>query len=194
MTLLALAVIAAVPAPLVEALQARAPEGTRVEVDGFTAPGCVASRFEPQPVEGSGRVAVRVSGRGCAAWGWATVRVLSTQAVLTRDLEAGARIEGAVRVEERPWRRGDQVAPALEGAVAARRLRAGQPLRAVDVRFGPPPGTPIVVRIVVNTISVEQRGTVVSCGQQVCATLPSGRRVAGVLRDGVLVSNAERGT
>jgi hypothetical protein len=194
MTLLALTLMSAVPAPLVDALQARAPDGARVEVEGFTSPACPGARYEPQPVEGSGRVAVRVTGRGCAAWGWATVRVLATQVVLTRDVEAGAPVEGAVRLEEREWRRGLPLAPALEGANAARRLRAGTVLRELDVRFGPPPGTPVTVRVVVKAISVEQRGTIVPCGQQICATLPSGKRVSGSLSDGVLVSGLEGGS
>lgn len=194
MTFLALTILTSVPAPLVEALQARAPEGTRVEVEAFSAPPCPSPRYEPQPLEGSGRVAVRLSGRGCTTWGWATVRVLSTQAVVTRDVPPGASLDGAVRLEEREWRRGAPSAPALDGAVAARALRSGTWLRDVDVRFGPPPGTPITVRVVVNTISVEQRGTIVSCGRAVCATLPSGKRVTGVLRDGVLVAGVERGS
>jgi hypothetical protein len=194
MILLALAITAAVPAPLVDALQSRAPEGTRVEVDAFSAPPCPGARYEAQAFEGSGRVAVRLTGKGCGAWGWASVRLLATQAVLTRDVEAGAPVEGAVRLEEREWRRGVPAAPALEGANAARRLRAGAVLRDLDVRFGPPPGTPVTVRVVVNTISVEQRGTIVPCGTQICATLPSGKRVSGVLRDGVLISGLERGS
>ncbi|MDX2010860.1 MAG: hypothetical protein SFW67_11735 [Myxococcaceae bacterium] len=194
MTTLALAILAAFPAPLLDALQARAPEGTRIELEAFSAPPCPSPRYEPQPIEGTGRIAVRLTGRGCSAWGWATVRVLATQAVITRDVRPGEALDGAVRLEEREWRRGTAPAPALEGAVAARALSRGTWLRDLDVRFGPPPGTPITVRVVVNAISIEQRGTVVSCGRDVCATLPSGKRVSGVLRDGVLVSGLERGT
>ncbi|MBE2252150.1 MAG: hypothetical protein IAE78_21620 [Myxococcus sp.] len=186
--------LAAVPTPLSDALALAAPEGTRVEITAWSAPACQATHFEPQPIDGSGRVAVRASGRGCAVWGWATVRVFTTQAVATRDLEAGASLEGAVRLEEREWLRGAQAAPRLEGATASRRLRAGVVLRDTDLRFGPAPGTQVTVRLTVNAISIEQRGTIIACGQRVCASLSTGKRVAGVFRDGVLVTNLEGGT
>lgn len=194
MTLLSVLILASLPLPLVDALQSRAPGGSRVEVESFSAPGCVATRFEAQPFEASGRVAVRVTGRGCATWGWATVRLFTTQAVVTKDVEAGASLEGMTRIEEREWRPGTSLAPALDGAMASRRLRAGTVLREMDVRFGPAPGTPVTVRVIVNTIQIEQRGTVVPCSQQVCATLPSGKRVSGTFRDGVLVTGLERGS
>lgn len=186
--------LAAVPAPLEAALARVAPEGTRVEVLGWSAPACAATRFEPQVIEGSGRLAVRATGKTCAVWGWATVRVYATQAVVARDVEVGQPLEGAVRLEEREWLRGAQSAPALEGASASRRLRAGVVLRDSDVRYGPAPGTGVVVRFVVNAISVEQRGTIVPCAQRVCASLPNGKRVAGVFKDGVLVTGLEGGT
>jgi hypothetical protein len=192
--MIALLVLLAAPSPLADALALAAPEGTRVELTGWSAPACSATRFEPQAIEGSGRVAVRATGKSCAVWGWATVRVFATQAVVAKEVESGASLEGAIRLEEREWVRGAQAAPRLEGATASRHLRAGVILRDTDVRFGPAPGTSVVVRLTVNAISIEQRGTIISCGQRVCASLSSGKRVSGTFRDGVLLTTLEGGT
>ncbi len=194
MIALALVTLAAVPAPLTEALSLHAPEGTRVEVSDWSAPNCNANRFEPQPFDGSGRVAVRATGKSCSVWGWATVRLFTTQAVLARTIEAGEPVEGAFTLEEREWSKGAPAAPKLDGATASRRLKSGSVLRELDLRFGPAPGTQITVRIVINAISLEQRGVIVSCGQRVCASLPSGKRVSGTFRDGVLVATLEGGS
>lgn len=191
---LTLAIAAATPPALTDALDTRAPAGTRVELVEWSAPVCKGTRFDVQPIERSGRVAVRVVGKACSVWGWATVRVLATQAVLTRELEAGAAIEGAFKLEEREWSPGFGSAPELEGAVASRRLRMGTALREADLRHGPPPGTQVTVRVIVNAISIEQRGTITSCGRGVCASLPSGKRITGVWSNGVLLARAEGGT
>lgn len=194
MIALALLSLAAVPAPLNEALSLRAPQGARVEVVEWSAPACQATRFEPQPFDGSGRVAVRATGRTCSVWGWATVRLFTTQAVLTRTVEAGEALEGAFALEEREWSKGAPAAPKLDGATASRRLKSGSVLRELDLRFGPAPGTQITVRLVLKAISIEQRGVIISCGQNVCASLPSGKRVSGAFRDGVLVATLEGGS
>lgn len=188
--MLALAlVLTAVPPSLDEALVAIAPPGSRVEVESWSAPPCKATRFEPRPLEGSGRVAVRAIGPGCEVWGWASVRLFTTQAIVERSVEAGARVDDAIRLEERLWTKGMSAAPRLEGAVAARRLSPGVLLRDTDLRFGPPPGTQVPVRIVLDAISIDQRGSVVACGQrQVCAVLPTGKRVTGTMQDGVLIA------
>jgi hypothetical protein len=192
--MIALLFLAAVPSPLADALTLNAPEGTRVELTSWTAPACTATRFEPQPIEGSGRIAVRATGKTCSVWGWATVRVFATQAVVTKDVDPGASLEGAIRLEEREWLRGTPPAPRLEGATASRHLRTGVVLRETDVRFGPAPGTSVLVRVTINAISIEQRGTIIACGQRVCASLASGKRVAGTFRDGVLIALLEGGT
>jgi flagella basal body P-ring formation protein FlgA len=187
-----LLVLAAFPTPLQESLTANAPAGARVELVNWSAPACTAKRFEAQPFESSGRVAVRVVGSTCSTWGWATVLLFSTHAVLTRDVEPGESIDSALRFEERAFRRGAPSVTRVAGAVAARKLRAGTTLRDLDLRYGPPPGTPVTVRIQINAISVEQRGTVVPCHQGLCASLPSGKRVSGTFQDGVLLTSGER--
>lgn len=188
--MLALVLLAAVPPSLGEAMAKAAPPGVRVEVESWSAPACAATRFEAMPVEGSGRVAVRALGPGCAVWGWASVRLFSTQLVVERPIGAGEPLEGAVRIEERTWTKGMGEAPSLTGAVASRSLSAGAVVREADVRFGPAPGTPISVRLQFNAISIEQRGNVIACGrQQVCAVLTTGKRVTGTMRDGVLIAS-----
>jgi hypothetical protein len=137
---------------------------------------------------------VHVVGATCAAWGWATVRVFATRAVVTRTIAAGAPLDGALSFEEREWQRGTPATPSVEGAVAARELRPGMVLRGPDVRFGPAPGTSVTVRLVLNAISLEQRGVIVPCSARVCASLPSGKRVTGTMRDGVLVASLEGGS
>lgn len=195
MTFALLLGLAAAPTQLIDALQARAPEGSRVELVSWSAAPCRATGFEVQSFERPGRVAVRITGTGCTTWGWATVRLRTTQAVLTKDVEPNAPLEPAVQLEERDWSPGQPGAPSFFGATAGRKLRAGTVLREIDVRFGPAPGTPVTVRVVVNTIAVEQRGTIIACsGQRVCASLPSGKRLSGTWRDGVLVAGTEGGT
>ncbi len=191
MTPALLVILSTLPAPLVDALSQRAPSGTRVELTQWSAPPCHATSFEPQAIEGSGRVAVRALGKACAVWGWATVRVWSTQAVVISELKAGELVTPAVRLEEREWRRGMTPTPSLTDATAARRLAKGTALTAADVRFGPAPGTAVTVRVVFRNLTVEQRGTIASCGPRICAALPTGKRVTGTFADGVLTSALE---
>lgn len=191
MSALFFVIAAAVPPGLMPALEERAPVGARVELVEWSAPKCDGKRFEPQAVERSGRIAVHVTGRACHVWGWATVRLTATQAVLTKALNAGDALEGAYRFEEREWTKGLPGAPSLEGASAARRLQPGTLVRETDVRFGPPPGTAVTVRVQVSSIRIEQRGTITPCGKDVCASLPNGKRISGTWADGVLVARTE---
>jgi flagella basal body P-ring formation protein FlgA len=187
--LLAIFVVAATPPSLEQALQqavTRSP--AKVELVAWEAPRC-KGQFEPAPFEASGRVAVRVRGKGCEAWGWAQVRVLVPIVTLTRDVKAEEPLAEAIVTEEREARAG--VLEQLPvGAVATRSLRRGATVSPGDVRVGPRPGTQVTVRVLVGALSLEQRGTATSCGgltTSSCATLPSGKRVAGVFNDGVLL-------
>lgn len=185
--LLALVVASSTPA-LEQALQravTRSP--AKVELVSWDAPQRCRGTFEPAPFESSGRVAVRVRGKGCEAWGWARVRVLVPIATLTRDVKADEPLATAIVLEDAEAR-GVSALPA--GAVATRGLKRGARLAAADFRTGPRPGTPLTVRVVLGGLSLEQRGTASSCSGQSeggCATLPSGKRVAGVFEDGVLI-------
>jgi hypothetical protein len=183
--------LAAVPAPLALALSRQAPPGARIEVTRWESPTCAATTFEPATLDASGRVAVRAVGRGCAVWGWATVRVTATVAIVDRPLSAGDPLEGAVRFEEREWSRTASSAPAITGAVASRRLSPGTVVRSSDLRLGPPPGTSVTVRVVSSGIAIEQRGAIFACPERVCATLPSGKRISGTFTNGVLLATVE---
>jgi hypothetical protein len=159
----------------------------KVELASWDAPRCKGTNFLPAPFERSGRVAVRVRGTACEAWGWAEVRVIVPVATLSRDVKANESLDGA-------WVTTDQEATVATladvpvGASASRSLRKGAKLSATDFRMGPRPGTAVTVRVMLGQLSLEQSGTVSPCsGLETCATLPSGKRVAGVFTEGVLV-------
>lgn len=181
--------VAAAPTPALEnalqkALQ-RSP--ARVELISWDAPRCLGE-FIPAPFDASGRVAVKVRGARCEAWGWAQVRVLVTVASLTRDLKEGEPLAGAWVGKETEFKGGVVLSEVPAGATASHALRQGGALSFGDVRVGPKPGTSITVRVVLGALSLEQRGTISPCnGAETCATLPSGKRVAGLFSDGVLL-------
>ncbi len=172
---------------------ANAVSGASVELVSWKAPACVG-RFEvASPIEGSGRVPVRVRGRRCDDWGWATVKLTLATAELTHDVKPGESLEGAWVLKAHEVRRGfDRVTAVPANATANRPLHRGQPLSLEAIRVGPPAGTPLTVRVKLGGIAIDARGTATSCsGGQVCATLPQGKRVRGTLEDGVLVVSAE---
>ncbi len=162
-------------------------ESARVELTAWDAPQRCKGTFAPAPFESSGRVAVRVRGKKCEAWGWALVRVIVPVATLSRDVKTNESMEGAWTVTEAETQ-GEVLAQVPTGATATRWLRKGMKISANDVRTGPKPGSSITVRVMMGGLSLEQRGTVNSCaGSETCATLPSGKRVSGVWSDGMLV-------
>lgn len=182
-----LALVVAASTPSLEAALQRAVTRSpaKVELVAWDAPRKCRGTFEPAPFEASGRVAVRVRGKSCEAWGWAQVRVLVPLATLTRDVKADEPLADAIVFEEREGR-GVDALPA--GAVATRALKRGARLSPADLRTGPRPGTPLTVRVVLGALSLEERGTAIACaGAGACAALPSGKRVAGVFQDGVLL-------
>lgn len=164
----------------------------RVQLISWQAPRCTGT-LVPAPFENSGRVAVRVRGRSCEAWGWAIVKVIVPLATLTRDVRPGEALDGAFTLTD-----GESTAGPFEvppGAQATRLLRRGATVREEDVAFGPRPGTSITVRVLAGSLSIEQRAITTHCGAElaartVCASLPTGKRVAGVWSDGVLTVGA----
>jgi flagella basal body P-ring formation protein FlgA len=186
--LLAVTVNAA-PTNLLSALQARVllPEA-RVEVLEWREPACRGA-LEVPPIESSGRVAVRVRGEGCSEWTWATIRLLAKVAVLTRELSTGDALEGAYTMKLEEVRRGrGGLSRIPQGATATRRLRGGQSLTAEMVRVGPPPGSPVTIRLRSAGLEIEQRGTSVACTGmlQSCAVLPGGKHVRGSFENGAI--------
>jgi hypothetical protein len=191
MPLLLLPLLLATPAPTPQAAVAAAlaAPGARAEVLEVRAAGggCAAEGFEATgAVEASGEVALRLAGRdrrgaACTGAAWASVRVLAPALVLSRAVRAGEPLGGVVAVEEREVRAGRAPLATLPpGAVAARPLRAHEPLLAADVRVGPRPGEPVTVLVRAGPLEVERAGRALPCSRELsCALLPGGRRVEG---------------
>jgi len=196
---LLLAALAPTPGAAIQA--ALAPARAEAEVGAVRAAAgrsCAPSAWEAlKPVEASGQVALRFTGRDpagapCEGWAWAEVKVAAPALRLTRDLRAGEPLAGAVAPglsEVLPARR--PVAELPEGAVAARTLRAGTSLLSSDLRVGPRPGDPVVVLVRAGAVELEQPGRAVPCARdRACALLPGGKRVEGRFLAGRLVVEA----
>jgi hypothetical protein len=161
-------------------------EGARVELAGWSAPGC-RGEATAAPFDASGRVPVRVRGAGCDAWGWAQVRVLVPVVSLTREVKVGDSLDGAWTVAEAEAR-GETLSSIPTGATAARWLKKGMTPSPADVRVGPKLGTSVMVRVQVGALTLEQRGTISPCSAgATCATLPSGKKVTGAFVGGALI-------
>jgi hypothetical protein len=160
-------------------------------LDAKYEPKCVAQRFEPSRVLGSGRVAVRYHGNHCEGWAWVKLKVTVQRLAARKALKAGDLIDGATELVSSDLRPGDDGLETIpQGARAASDIPAGAMLTADRVRIGPAPGASIEVLIQAGAIAVEESGTVVRCsgrGEKVCASLPTGRRVSGHLDDGRLL-------
>ncbi len=193
MSALLLLLVTAEPG-LQQALEAASavPAG-QLEVLEWRGPTC-RGRFEvASTIDASGRVPVRVRGASCDAWGWATVRVTTLSAVATRSLRFGEGLEGAWSLQRREVRHAGEALSQIDADATANRLiKQGQPIGRDAVHVGPPPGSPITVRVSAGEIAIEQTGTTIPCaGNRVCATLPRGKRVTGTLHDGVLIVTAD---
>jgi flagella basal body P-ring formation protein FlgA len=147
-----------------------------------------------QPIEASGRLAVKISGRAahgghCDSWIWVRVRVVAPVAVATRALRAGDSLENAYATEERELRAGHTPAAIGPSSVATRAVAAGQVLDGALVgqpmlRFG----EAVKVVVVSGSLLIEQTGRGAPCARgRSCAVLASGKQVEGELVDGRLV-------
>jgi flagella basal body P-ring formation protein FlgA len=147
-----------------------------------------------RPATASGPAALRFAGTDagggpCEGFAWARVTVHAPAPVITRALEVGDPLEGAVAWQEREVRPG-RLPPATlpVGATAARRLQPGAVLDEASYRIGPRPGTALPVVLRTGALSIEQEGRAAPCARGfACAVLPSGRRVEGRLVDGRLL-------
>ncbi|MFO0599120.1 MAG: hypothetical protein U0228_27670 [Myxococcaceae bacterium] len=189
LTLLATLAVAASPdTALQQALQKallRSP--ARVELETWDAPLRCRGQFVPAPFESSGRVAVKVKGKNCEAWGWANVKVIVPVARLIKEVKPEQSLDGAWALVDAEPSPGELDAVPM-GAVATRALRPGEAVRERDVRFGPKPGTRVTVKVIVGALSIEQAATVSPCsGVATCATLSTGKRVAGTWIDNALL-------
>lgn len=149
----------------------------------------------PNPVEGSGRVAMKATGVGphgteCQLWLWARVRILGQVPVARRAIRAGEPLAAAVTLEERELRPGHRPVSVCAGCVADRFIGAGQVVEAAAMRSpGLSAGEPVKVLLVSGTLTAEQIGRAVPCGRGQCAVLPSGKHVEGTVIEGRLVVN-----
>ena len=177
-------------------------EGARVEVLAYRPslpPGCRVSGARARgEVRGSGAVVVDLAGRDgslrpCAGWALVRARIFAPVLVATRSLSPGDPLTGAVALEERDLPADEApLSRAPPEAVAAWSIPAGTPITAGRIRAaGPRPGARIPVVVTHRGFTVETSGTLIACGGgRDCALLPSGKRLAGALRDGKLVVEA----
>lgn len=172
------------PSEVSEALtRALAVPGSRLVLVRFTAPaGCrVASASVPRPIDGSGRVAVKISGRGCSGWGWAEVAVWAETSVTTRVVRPGEPLAPASKVVEREIRSGQVPFVIGADAVASRVLPLGIVIQPGDVsRSSAILGDQIKVVFLAGAVAIETQGRRSGClrGRD-CAILASGRHVEG---------------
>jgi flagella basal body P-ring formation protein FlgA len=145
----------------------------------------VASASVPRPIDGSGRVAVKVSGRGCSGWGWAEVQVWAETSVTTRVVRAGERLGSGVTVAEREIRPGHLPFIAPDDAIASHTLPLGAAIGPTDVsRTSVTVGDPIKIVFVSGSVAIETQGRRTTCFRaRDCAVLASGKHVEGHIDD-----------
>ncbi len=186
---------------LQEALKAAVTiSGARVDVVALDRPagdcvttGAAALMEASRPIDGSGRVAVKLTGlrpagSACEIWAWARVRVFAQVPIAAHAIRAGETLMPAVRTEEREIKSGHVPAVLTDTSTAARAVGVGQIIEAGTVSADVPrAGQPIKVLIVSGALVVEQIGRAVPCGRgSACAILPSGKHVEGTFADGRL--------
>lgn len=178
-----------VPGPVRAAVEKALALPGRIEVLGLSErlpAQCRLQRAEVgKPIEGSGRVAVKLlgeqGGRACAGWGWAEVRVLGQVLVTTRAVRAGEPLAAAVTLSEREVRQGRHPLSDATGMIATRTLAAGIVVEGehVQVATGRPGGN-VKVMVRSGDLVIEASGRSVACGRErACAVLASGRQVEG---------------
>lgn len=147
-----------------------------------------------RPIEGSGRVAVKLAGfrpagDACEVWAWVRVRVYAPVPVAARAIRAGEPVANAARIEEREIKPGHVPAMLTDDSTSDRALGAGQMIEVSAIRpAGPGAGQAVRVVLVSGALAIEQTGRAVSCGRGAfCAVLPSGKHVEGTFADGRLL-------
>jgi len=136
-------------------------------------------------IDGSGRVAVKFSGRGCTGWGWVQLEVWAETAVTTRAVRAGESLASSFAMIEQEVRPGRMPYTPSDGAVAVRGLPSGTTIHASDVsRSTVVAGDPVKILVVSGVLAVEAQGRRIPCGQShACAVLSSGKHLEGQMDD-----------
>ena len=136
-------------------------------------------------IDGSGRVAVKFSGRDCSGWGWVHLEVWAETAVTTRVVRAGEALASSFTMVEQEVRSGRTPFVPPADAVAVRGLPAGTAIRAADVsRSAVVAGDPIKILVVSGVLAVEAQGRRIPCGpSRACAVLSSGKHLEGRMDD-----------
>jgi hypothetical protein len=176
------------PSAVSESLtRALAVPGARIVPLSWSAPsGCpIRSASVSRAIDGSGRVAVKFSGRNCSGWGWVRLEVWSETAITTRAVRAGEAVASGFTMVEQEVRPGRMPFIPPAGAVAVRSLPAGTIIDSGDVSMSASvAGDPIKIVVATGALAVATQGRRVACaGGRACAVLPSGKHVEGHLDD-----------
>ena len=162
--------------------------GARIVPISWSAPAnCrIRNASVAHAIDGSGRVAVKFSGRGCTGWGWVHLEVWAETAVTTRAVRAGEALAESFALIEQEVRPGRMPYVPPQGAVAVRGLSSGTTINAADVsRSAVVAGDPIKILVVSGVLAVEAQGRRIPCGQsRACAVLSSGKHLEGHMDDG----------
>jgi flagella basal body P-ring formation protein FlgA len=176
------------PSVVSEALShALAIPGARLVPLSWSAPtGCrVLNASVPHAIDGSGRVAVKFTGKDCSGWGWVRLEVWSETAVTTRTLRAGEAVESGFAMVEHEVRSGRVPFVPPAGAVAVRSLPAGTSLGPADVSMSAVvAGDPVKIVVAAGAVAIETQGRRVACARsRACAVLSTGKHVEGHMDD-----------
>jgi hypothetical protein len=142
-----------------------------------------------RPIDGSGKFAVKLAGKGCTAWAWLKLDVWAQVPVTTRLVREGERLDDAVTFVDRQITSGRAPVTLSSESVASRPLPRGQAVMPNDVkRTGGNAGDTVKVMVQSGSLVVETTGRIVGCGRdKTCAVLASGKHVEGRLQNGSLV-------
>jgi hypothetical protein len=167
--------------------------GARVVVVEYTPskgrPCDATSATIARPIDGSGKFAVKLSGKGCTAWAWLTLDVWAAVPVTTRLVREGERLDDAVTFVDRKITSGRAPVTLSAESVASRPLPRGQAVMPNDVkRSSGNAGDTVKILVLSGALAVETQGRIVGCGRdRTCAVLASGKHVEGRLQGGRLV-------
>lgn len=142
-----------------------------------------------RPVDGSGKYAVKLTGKGCTAWAWLKVDVWAQVPVTKRLVREGERLDDAVNFVERQITAGRAPVSLTAESVASHPIARGQAVMPNDVKkTSGNAGETVKVLVQSGALAIETSGRLVNCGREkTCAVLASGKHVEGRLVDGRLL-------